>query len=178
MNTKTQVIEALEACDSAFAAWQIGQIPGRPDDILALKQRVLTALHLLRSLPEQGEGPYMVKFHGTYYAVFHAESPDAHVWRAQKQPEALSFCQAINAAFNAGRLSAQLQQGEPISQADYEAKVSEVLKACAAKGNFMDGMAHLLEWMQMAERGFMRSCHAHPPQVGATPPPQPDHQEQ
>jgi len=36
--------EALNACDKAFAAWQVGQIPGRPEDILALISEVRAAL--------------------------------------------------------------------------------------------------------------------------------------
>lgn len=36
---------ALDACDSAFVSWQVGQIPGRPSDILALIHRVRTVLH-------------------------------------------------------------------------------------------------------------------------------------
>src|SRR5262245_31778562 len=37
--------EALEACDRAFVAWQVGQIPGRPEDILALISQVRAALN-------------------------------------------------------------------------------------------------------------------------------------
>ena len=56
MNPTTQdkVREALEKCHSAFASWQIGQVPGRPDDILKLKQDVLEALSLL-SAPVETE---------------------------------------------------------------------------------------------------------------------------
>lgn len=35
---------ALEACDKAFASWQLGQIPGRPEDILRLIFQVRGAL--------------------------------------------------------------------------------------------------------------------------------------
>lgn len=38
------LVEALEKCDKAFAAWQVGQIPGRPEDILALITEVRAAL--------------------------------------------------------------------------------------------------------------------------------------
>lgn len=39
-----RLIAALEACDRAFVNWQIGQIPGRPEDILALINQVRSAL--------------------------------------------------------------------------------------------------------------------------------------
>lgn len=39
-----EALAALRLCDEAFASWQVGQIPGRPDDILALTSRVRAAL--------------------------------------------------------------------------------------------------------------------------------------
>ncbi len=36
--------EALTECDLAFVSWQLGQIPGRPDDILRLITKARTAL--------------------------------------------------------------------------------------------------------------------------------------
>src|SRR5687767_874438 len=38
------LLEALQECDHAFAAWQVGQIPGRPEDILALITLVRAAI--------------------------------------------------------------------------------------------------------------------------------------
>lgn len=38
------LLAALEACDEAFVSWQVGQIPGRPEDILALINQVRVAL--------------------------------------------------------------------------------------------------------------------------------------
>lgn len=38
------MLTALLGCDSAFAAWQVGQIPGRPEDILALIAKVRAAI--------------------------------------------------------------------------------------------------------------------------------------
>ncbi len=38
------LVEALEGCRKAFTNWQIGQIPGRPEDILALIVKVDKAL--------------------------------------------------------------------------------------------------------------------------------------
>jgi hypothetical protein len=38
------MMAALKDCDNAFAAWQIGQIPGRPEDILALITKVRSAI--------------------------------------------------------------------------------------------------------------------------------------
>lgn len=37
-------LAALRACSEAFAGLQVGQVPGRPDDILALTARVRAAL--------------------------------------------------------------------------------------------------------------------------------------
>lgn len=39
-----ELINALDACNKAFAAWQCGQIPGRPEDILILITKVRKAL--------------------------------------------------------------------------------------------------------------------------------------
>lgn len=36
--------EALNNCDKAFVSWQVGQIPGRPEDILAMITNVREAL--------------------------------------------------------------------------------------------------------------------------------------
>jgi len=44
------LLEALKLCDSAFICWQVGQIPGRPEDILALITKVRAAIAL-----EKGE---------------------------------------------------------------------------------------------------------------------------
>ena len=44
VNEREALITALQDCDHAFAAWQVGQIPGRPEDILALITRVRAAL--------------------------------------------------------------------------------------------------------------------------------------
>lgn len=35
-----ELLEACKACDRAFVSWQVGQIPGRPEDILALISQV------------------------------------------------------------------------------------------------------------------------------------------
>lgn len=43
-STRSRLVKALEGCDKAFAAWQVGQIPGRPEDILALITDVRAAL--------------------------------------------------------------------------------------------------------------------------------------
>lgn len=39
-----ELLEALTKCDRAFAAWQVGQIPGRPEEILALIVEVRAAI--------------------------------------------------------------------------------------------------------------------------------------
>lgn len=39
-----KLLAALKGCDRAFAAWQAGQIPGRPEDILALVVEVREAI--------------------------------------------------------------------------------------------------------------------------------------
>lgn len=38
------LLQALKGCDKAFVSWQLGQIPGRPDDILALIRDVRNAI--------------------------------------------------------------------------------------------------------------------------------------
>ena len=38
------LLAALRQCDNAFVSWQIGQIPGRPEDILALIATVRAAI--------------------------------------------------------------------------------------------------------------------------------------
>lgn len=38
------LLAALKSCDDAFAGWQIGVVPGRPEDILALIGKVRSAL--------------------------------------------------------------------------------------------------------------------------------------
>src|SRR6185369_15263251 len=42
------LFEALKLCDSAFICWQVGQIPGRPEDILALITKVRAAIALAK----------------------------------------------------------------------------------------------------------------------------------
>lgn len=44
VNLHDELVAELKACDSAFACWQLGQIPGRPEDILALIGSVRKAL--------------------------------------------------------------------------------------------------------------------------------------
>lgn len=44
LNSQGKLQEALEACDRAFVSWQVGQIPGRPEDILALINQVRSAI--------------------------------------------------------------------------------------------------------------------------------------
>ncbi len=39
-----EALDALKDCDLAFANWQVGQIPGRPEDILALITKVRNAI--------------------------------------------------------------------------------------------------------------------------------------
>lgn len=39
-----ELLAALTKCDTAFASWQVGQIPGRPEDILALIVEVRAAI--------------------------------------------------------------------------------------------------------------------------------------
>lgn len=39
-----ELLEALNDCDHAFAAWQMGVVPGRPKDILALIAKVRAAI--------------------------------------------------------------------------------------------------------------------------------------
>jgi hypothetical protein len=47
-NAESQVmVDVLKRCDHAFASWQCGQIPGRPEDILALIVDVRAALTLV-----------------------------------------------------------------------------------------------------------------------------------
>ncbi len=41
---RDELVEALNECDKAFACWQIGQIPGRPEDILKLINKVRQAI--------------------------------------------------------------------------------------------------------------------------------------
>ena len=43
-SVNTDLLEALKGCDKAFVSWQVGQIPGRPEDILALITQVRAAL--------------------------------------------------------------------------------------------------------------------------------------
>ncbi len=43
-NNYDDMLEALEACDTAFVSWQVGQIPGRPEDILSLITKVRNAI--------------------------------------------------------------------------------------------------------------------------------------
>lgn len=43
--------EALRACDKAFVSWQVGQIPGRPEDILALIAKARAALSATERTP-------------------------------------------------------------------------------------------------------------------------------
>lgn len=38
------LLEALEKADQTFISWQVGQIPGRPEDILAVIEMVRAAL--------------------------------------------------------------------------------------------------------------------------------------
>ena len=38
------LLAACEGCSDAFASWQLGQIPGRPDDILRLVTMVRDAI--------------------------------------------------------------------------------------------------------------------------------------
>ena len=45
--------EALNKCDIAFTNWQVGQIPGRPEDILALIVQVRAALALADAAEKQ-----------------------------------------------------------------------------------------------------------------------------
>jgi len=47
-NSHDDMLEALEDCDRAFALWQIGQIPGRPEDILALIAKTRKAIQKAR----------------------------------------------------------------------------------------------------------------------------------
>jgi hypothetical protein len=47
------LLEALEECDQAFTSWQVGQIPGRPEDILGLVHHVRNAI--ARARGEAGE---------------------------------------------------------------------------------------------------------------------------
>lgn len=44
INCHSDLLAALEACDKAFVAWQLGQIPGRPEDILALIAQTRAAI--------------------------------------------------------------------------------------------------------------------------------------
>lgn len=39
-----ELLEALKECDKAFVSWQVGQIPGRPEDILALITKTRAAI--------------------------------------------------------------------------------------------------------------------------------------
>ena len=48
VNSFEPLVKALEHCDKAFVSWQLGQIPGRPEDILALIVEVRAALELAR----------------------------------------------------------------------------------------------------------------------------------
>ena len=44
LGQRDELLAALKDCDNAFAAWQCGQIPGRPDDIYALIVAVRAAI--------------------------------------------------------------------------------------------------------------------------------------
>lgn len=44
VNSHDALVAALQKCSAAFASWQMGQIPGRPEDILALTSEVRAAL--------------------------------------------------------------------------------------------------------------------------------------
>jgi hypothetical protein len=39
-----EMLGALERCDDAFAMWQVGGVPGRPEDILRLVTQVRAAI--------------------------------------------------------------------------------------------------------------------------------------
>ncbi len=39
-----ELLAACEACSDVFASWQVGQVPGRPADILALIVKVRAAV--------------------------------------------------------------------------------------------------------------------------------------
>lgn len=41
---RSDLLEALKACDDAFAGWQAGTVPGRPEDILALIVKTRAAI--------------------------------------------------------------------------------------------------------------------------------------
>lgn len=51
-NVLPAAVAALEECDAAFAAWQVGQIPGRPEDILRLIALVRSALAQATEVPD------------------------------------------------------------------------------------------------------------------------------
>jgi len=40
-----EMYEVLKRCDHAFACWQLGVVPGRPEDILALTSSVREVLY-------------------------------------------------------------------------------------------------------------------------------------
>src|SRR3990167_6080839 len=42
--TARELLEACRKCNNVFASWQLGQIPGRPEDILALITEVRSAI--------------------------------------------------------------------------------------------------------------------------------------
>ena len=41
---RDELLGALKACDDAFVSWQVGNVPGRPEDILRLIVKVRTAI--------------------------------------------------------------------------------------------------------------------------------------
>ena len=51
VNAHAALVNVLTECDRAFANWQVGQIPGRPEDILALIVQVRAALALAERAP-------------------------------------------------------------------------------------------------------------------------------
>lgn len=67
----SEMRRALEACDKAFVSWQVGQIPGRPEDILDLIVQVRSAIASAPSPAKEanhrwvGSGEYGDSTHGS-----------------------------------------------------------------------------------------------------------------
>lgn len=127
MNTKTQVIEALEqfkredisSCEqvNTFCNMLGRRLNGRDHedgDVFKPDHRLLNqAIALLRSLPsEQGEGPYRKVECGSNrpgsVKFYRIKGPDDEMDYALHENDVDYHLKRLNAAYQAGRLSAQL----------------------------------------------------------------------
>ena len=130
MNTKTQVIEGLTRAATATRRLRpvVESNCGEDDDASYLEvalESIDAALALLRSLPsEQGDGPYWIEETTVdMLPAWGIHGPtDVDVEWFRNKEKAQDYCDALNAAFKAGRLSAELQLGK---RDEYVKKVEE-----------------------------------------------------